>query len=102
MVDTLAGGPALVMPELELPDIGALNDLSKDNVDLVKKAVHDYAQHYTAEDFKWSHVGFCRKDEQLKAVLFDTKPKGHTPEQKREGRIVVTTEKAMLTQLFPS
>jgi hypothetical protein len=96
-LETLAGGPALVMPELKLLKVDAM---MPEHVTAVKSAVDAYAQHYTAEDFKWSHVGFCEIGDQLKAVLFDTKPKEHTPEQKQAG-IVATTKEAMLKVLFP-
>jgi len=67
----------------------------------VESAVDAYAQRYTPHDLKWSHVGFCGQDEQLMAVLFDTRPEEHTQEQKQEG-IVAATKQAMLALLFPS
>ena len=71
----LSGSPALVMPLLRVARTGASLDPGEE-VRLVKEAVKAYVRQgkKKAQDLKWHHVGFIGEGQDLKAILFDTRP----------------------------
>jgi len=82
---TLAGAPAIVMPQLRLVQAPGTTTLSLQQGDeeAVREAIKTYATtgRRVASDLKWSHVGFLEKTHKkgksgaTRAILFDTRPK---------------------------
>ena len=81
---TLAGAPAIVMPQLRLVQAPGTTTLSLQQGDeeAVREAIKTYAKkgRKVARDLKWSHVGFLEKTHKKgksatkKAILFATRP----------------------------